>query len=604
MKIRFEFVICMPMDFPVIYTSIVLSLMTFALMKEVFKTEIVLLSVLLFLVFGEIITIDEALTGFSNKGMLTVAFLFVVSASLQSSDLLDRIFSGLLGAGNRGTGFKCYCKLMFPISFFSAFLNNTPIVATLIPVVKNWARRANVPSSKFLMPLSYAAIFGGTCTLIGTSTNLLVHGMLLERGLEGFSFFELTKVSLPVAVLGIIFIAFIGHRLLPSRKEPIVELGEKTREFVAEIKVSPEYPMVNHTIEKANLRHLQGLFLFQINRGDDHIAPVSHEEKILAGDRLFFTGLPETIYELQKTPGLHVIDDPEFSAKDLDSDKLTTYEAVISTNSSLAGQTVRDSNFRDNYNAVILAIHRSGSRINKKVGDIVFSPGDTLFILAQRGFDKRWYHSSDFLLVSSSVEFYSKPGWKSKIALILLVAMVLLAALKIIPMILAAACTAVLFIVLGIISTEAAIKSINWNVLLVIACSLGIGKALENSGLASLMAGILIKNLYFLGPVGIIAGIFFITSSYTELITNNAAAAIMFPIVLTTANILNCDPLPLLITMTIAASASFATPIGYQTNLMVYGPGGYRFTDFLKIGVFMNIFVGSGVTAMVYLLFF
>ena len=257
----------MIMEFPIIYTSIILFFMTFALMKEVFKAEIVILSTLLLLVFGEIITIDEALAGFSNKGMLTVAFLFIVSASLQSSDFLDRIFSRLLGAGNGKAGFKCYFRLMFPIAFFSAFLNNTPIVATLIPVVKNWARRTNIPSSKFLMPLSYAAIFGGTCTLIGTSTNLLVHGMLLERGLEGFSFFELTKVSLPVAVLGIFFIAFIGHRLLPARKEPIVELGENTREFVAEIKVSPEYPMVNNTIEEANLRHLQGLFLFQINRG-------------------------------------------------------------------------------------------------------------------------------------------------------------------------------------------------------------------------------------------------------------------------------------------------------------------------------------------------
>ena len=591
------------MEFPIIYTGVIIILMTTALVKEFIKPEIIVFSALLLLIFGKIITIDEGLRGFSNQGMLTVGFLFVISASLQSSGLLDELISKLLGSHSKKVSSK-YLRLMFPVATFSAFLNNTPVVATLIPVIKNWSKRIHLPSSKFLIPLSYAAILGGTCTLIGTSTNLVVHGMMLERGMNGFSFFELTKVGLPVAILGILFIAFIGHRILPAKKEPVVELGESTREFVVEMKVSSEYKMINKTIEQANLRHLRGLFLFQINRGNSIIAPVNHDEKILVDDRLFFTGLPETIYELQKTPGLIVIKDPEFDTKNFDSDKLSTYEAVVSNKSPLIGQTVRDSNFRARYNAVILAIHRTGKRVNKKVGDILFKPGDTLFMLAKKGFDKTWYHSKDFSLVSTSIEFYSKPKWKGNIALTLLVIMVILAALKIVPMILAAAYTAVLMIFIGIINPDNAIKSVNWGILLIIASSFGIGKALENSGLASLIANGIIKPLYFLGPIGIIGGIFFITSIYTELITNNAAAAIMFPIAIATANILNFDSRPLLITLAIAASASFATPIGYQTNLMVYGPGGYRFTDFLKIGVFMNVFMGLSVIAIVYLLFF
>ena len=590
-------------DFASLYTAGVVLLMTIALVKELIKPEVIVFSALLLLVFGGVITMNEAVQGFSNKGMLTVAFLFIVSASMQVSGSLDKLVSNLLGKGNHRMYSK-YFRLMVPIAGMSAFLNNTPVVATMIPILRRWAKRMSLPPSKFLIPLSYAAIFGGTCTLIGTSTNLVVHGMMLDRGIAGLGFFELTKVSLPVAVLGIAFIAFVGHYLLPSKREPLVELGESTREFVVEMTVSADYPMVNKSIKQAGLRHLKGLFLFQITRGQNVIAPVNHDETIRVDDRLFFTGLPETIYELQKTPGLHIVKDLEFDLKNLDSDRLQTYEAVVSNSSHLIGQTVRDSNFRTIYDAVILAIHRSGSRINKKVGDIVFKPGDTLFMLAKKGFDSKWYHTTDFSLVSPSLEVYSKPRWKGNLALFLLAVMILLAAFKVVPMILAAASTAIVMVILNIINPDNALKSVNWGVLLIIASSFGIGQALENSGLATIIASGLIKSLEFLGPLGIIAGIFFITSIYTELITNNAAAAIMFPIALATGKLLNIDPRPLFITLAIAASASFATPIGYQTNLMVYGPGGYRFKDFLKIGVMMNLFVGVAVILIVYGLFF
>jgi di/tricarboxylate transporter len=533
--------------------------------------------------------------------MLTIGFLFIVSSALQSSSSLDKAISILLG--NKQTRFK-YFRLMFPVALMSAFLNNTPIVAALIPVVKNWCKRLNLPASKFLIPLSYAAILGGICTLIGTSTILVVHGLLLDRGLDGLSFFELTKISLPITILGIIFVSLIGHRFLPANKDPIVKLGENTREFVVEMKVSSNYPRLNQTVEKANLRHLHGLFLFQINRDGKEIAPVTPQEKILENDRLFFTGLPETIYQLQKTPGLIVVKDVEFNIKNMDSDKLSTYEAVISDNSPLIGQTVRESNFRGRYEAVILAIHRSGHRINQKVGDIVFKPGDTLFILAKKGFDKRWYYSKDFLLVSSSVGIYSKPNWKGNLSLFLLISMILFVTLEIVPMVLASAVVAVLMILLKIISPEDAKGAIGWSVLLIIACALGIGKAVENSGLASIVADVFIKPLDIFGPLGIIAGIFFITSIYKEIVTNNAAAAIMFPVALVTASQLNLPLRPLVLTLTIAAAAGFATPISCHPNLLVYGSGGYKFTDFLKIGIFMNLFVGIAVITIVYFMFF
>ena len=591
------------MNFETWYTTLIVVLMSFALAKEFFKPALTVFAALLLLIIGNIITIDEAFSGFSNKGMLTVGFLFVVSAALQSSGAFENIVTKILGNNNTSSTFR-YFRFLFPVAAISAFLNNTPIVASLIPIIKNWAKRHDLAASKFLIPLSYAAILGGVCTLIGTSTNLVIHGLLLDRGYPGFSFFEISRIGLPVAILGILFISLVGHRLLPAKKDPIVQLGEHTREFMVEMKVSNEYPMIDRTIEQAKLRHLQGLFLFQIIRGNETIAPVTPQQKIKVNDRLFFTGLPKTIYEIQKTPGIHVIKDSDFDLKNIDSDKVKTYEAVISDASPLNGQTVRESNFRKKYQAVILAIHRSGHRINKKVGDIVFQSGDTLFILARSGFTQKWYNSKDFTLVSSSLDIYSKPRWKGNLALILLLVLVVSAALELVPILLAAAGTAVLMVLMKILSPEDAQKSVDWSVLLIIASSFGIGKGLENSGLSTLVADFLVSISNFSGMIGVIAGVFFITSSYTMIITNNAVAAIMFPVVLSTAKFLNADLTPFMLTFVMGASACFASPIGYQTNYMVYGPGGYRFADFLKIGILMNLFLGLAVTLIVYFLFF
>lgn len=589
--------------FQMYYTAGVLLLLFLMLAKEFFKPAVVIFAALLLLVIGNVISIDEAFIGFANKGMITVAFLFIVSAALQASGLFQNAIRRLLG--NTKTGKRArYIRLLFPVAGFSAFLNNTPIVASLIPIIKNWTKRNGLSSSKFLIPLSYAAILGGTCTLIGTSTNLIIHGMLLDKGLPGLSFFEITQIGLPVTLITLVFLALMGDTLLPDRKEVVTQLGESTREFVVEMKVGSEYPHTGKTIEQANLRHLQGLFLFQVSREGQVIAPVAPHEKIQKGDRLFFTGIPETIYELQKTPGLLSIKDSEFDIKNVDSDSLRTYEAVVSNTSPLIGQTVRDSQFRDRYNGVILAIHRSGSRVNKKVGDIVFKPTDTLFILAKKGFDEKWYHSKDFSLVSSSVEVYSKPQWKGNLALILLLLMVGVAALNILPIILAAGITAILMIFLGIVNTSDAKKAVSWDVLLYIASSFGIAKALENSGLAEVMANGLVQALHQFGPIGIIAGLFFATTMFTWVVTNNAVAAIMFPVTLSIASMMHLDPRPFLLTLAVAASASFATPIGYQTNLMVYGPGGYRFKDFLKIGVPVSLLVGVIAVTTIYFLYF
>ncbi len=585
------------------YTIALLVLMSIALIREWLEPEITVFGTLVFLLLGKVITVQEAFAGFSNVGVISIGMLFVIAGALQASGALNYISGFILGNRNATLTGKLL-RILFPISLFSAFLNNTPIVALFIPTIRSWTEKNNFAPSKFFIPISYAAILGGMCTLIGTSTVLIVHGLLIEYGQPGFTFFEISKIGVPAAIVGLLFISFIGHRLLPDRKEPMVELGENTREFVIELKITAEYQNAGRTIEEAGLRHLKGLFLFQIERNGETIAPAEPDEKIEVGDRLFFTGLPMTIVELQKTPGMQLIKDSTFDLKHYDSEKIKTYEAVISPSSPLIGKNVRESNFRGKYGAVIIAIHRNGARIRKKIGDIVIHPGDTLLLLAEKDFMKKWYHSNDFYLVSNIAAVPSKPRWQGFLALFIFGAMVLVTALNILPLVMSAGLAAVLLILTRSISPVEAKKMVDLRVLLLIASSLGIASAIENSGLAGFLSHETILLAQPLGILGILAGLYLLTSLYTSIMTSNAAAAFFFPVALSTALSMNLDVRPFALIVTIAAAASFATPISYQTNLMVYSPGGYKFADYLKIGVPLQVLVGIIAVALIWMFYF
>lgn len=592
----------MMFEFNFWYTSILLVLMTVVLVREYIEADLAVFSVLLLFICGGVIDLKEAFAGFSNHGMLTVGFLFIIAGALQRTGVLNRLGDSLLG--KEGKISRKLLRLLPPVSALSAFFNNTPIVAMLIPAVRSWAKKNQQPVSKYLIPLSYAAILGGTCTLIGTSTNLVVHGLMLENGLQGMTFFELSRVGVPVVIIGLAAIISIGYKLLPLRKEPIIQVGEHIREFVVVMKVEEKFRYIGHSIENAGLRHLKGLFLFQIERNGDLKTPAKPGEKIQLHDYLFFTGLPETIMEHQKIEGLSLLKEKTFDLKNFDSDDFGAFEAVISPNSPLIGKNVRESKFRSSYDAVIIAIHRNGQRIKEKIGDIVFNVGDTLLILARCDFIQRWYHSGDFYLVSRSVDINSKPRRYSFISVFILIAMIVVMASGITTVVMASFGAALILILSRCITVEDACRSVNWKVLIIIASAFGISKGLENSGVAFFLADKIISSIGSFGIFGLLAGIYFITSFYTETITNNAAAALLVPIVLSVANQTGADPRPFLITVAIGASASFATPIGYQTNLMVYGPGGYRFKDFLKIGIPMNIFIGTVVITMIYFLYY
>lgn len=577
--------------------------MTIVLVKEWLEVELTLFSTLLLLLAARVITLNEALEGFANEGMLSVGMLYIVAAALENTGALHRFSYLFLGNKRTAVPLKLL-RLTVPITAASAFINNTPLVAMTIPVVRSWAEKNGYVLSKFLIPLSYATILGGVCTLIGTSTNLVVHGLLLKNNLPGMSFFEISKVGIPLAVAGVLFICLLGNFLLPNRKEPIVDLEERTREFVIELRVDRSYAHVGKTIEEAGLRHLTGLFLFQIERAGKILAPARPDDRIYEGDRLFFTGIPKTILELQKTPGLQLTKDSHFDLKQYDSDRIKTYEAVVSASSPLVGKNVRDSNFRTAYGAVIIAIHRNGSRIEKKIGDVVLCPGDTLLLLADKNFYRNWYHSSDFYLISSTEPVSSKPRWQGRLSLAVLAFIVAATVLKILPLIAASGFAAVTLILTRCISVQEIKTQIDWRVLIVIACAFGISSAVTKSGIATVIAHAILTCNRHWGIMGSLAALYCITNTYSTFISNNAAAAMLFPIALATAGQMQLDVMPFAVTVAIAASFAFATPIGYQTNMMVYGPGGYKFTDFIKVGLPLQIVAGALAVLMLYTVYF
>ena len=593
----------MPVTPQLVYTALILLALVFVLAKELVESEVALFGALVLLMLGRVISPEEAFRGFSNVGVLSIGLLFVVAGGLYQTGALEILYPVLFGNGKPRSVRRQLTRLVLPVAAVSAFTNNTPLVAMLIPAVRSWTEKHGLSPSKFLLPVSYAAILGGMCTLIGTSTILIVHGLLIESGQPGFGFFEVATVGAPVALVGLLFLIAAGPRLLPDRKEPMVELGERVREFVIELKVTPEYRNIGKTIEEAGLRHLKGLFLFQIERNGQVIAPAGPDERIQEGDRLFFTGLPKTILELQKTPGLQLVKDSSFDLKQYDSDTVQTFEAVVSHSSPLVGKNVRESNFRAKYGAVIIAIHRNGERIRSKIGDVVLRPGDTLLLLADRDFMKHWYHSDDFYLISSSAVVPSKPRWQAYLAGSIFAGMVVLAATKLLPLVAAASGAALLMVLSGSISRAEARRTVDWRVLIAIASAFGIAAAIRNSGLADLLARGIGELQQSLGAFGAVVGVYAVTSLANTVITSNATAALLFPVAFSSALLAGAPVRPFAILVAIAAAASFATPISYQTNLMVYGPGGYKFRDYLRIGIPMQVLTGLVAIVLVALLY-
>ncbi len=551
--------------------------------------DIVTTGALTLLLVGGVLTPAEALAGFSNPGMLTVAVLYVVVTGLTETGAVGWIGQSLLGRPSTETGARL--RLMVPVAALSAFLNNTPVVAIFIPAVLDWAKRHRLELSRLLIPLSYASIAGGTCTLIGTSTNLVVDGLYTARtGAPGFTLFELAWIGLPVAVTLLLFLTLAGGWLLPKRSSAAASF-EDVRRYTVEMLVEPASPLIGKSIEAAGLRQLPGLFLVEIERGRQIMPAVSSQEVLQAGDRLVFAGVVDSVLDLQRTRGLVPATDQVFKLGGPRQDRCFV-EAVLSNKCPLIGLTVREGRFRSRYNAVIIALSRNGERIERKIGDIALAPGDTLLLECRPEFALQQRNSRDFLVVSQLGDDHPLTHARAPIALAIVAAMVLLVATELLSMLEAALLAAGAMIFTRCTVGRVARRAPDWQVLVVIATSFGIGAALEKTGAASLLAGSLIELAQGM-PWLSLALVFVATAVLTALATNNVAAVLVFPIAMDTARIMGVDATPFMVTLMIAASASFATPIGYQTNLMVFNVGGYRFSDFLRVGIPATLLVGA-----------
>ncbi len=577
------------MGFEGIAVLAVIGIILVLLITTQLSVDLILLAGLTTLLVFGIIDTEVALAGFSNEGMLTVAALYVVAAGLKETGAIQRITQRLLG--NTENVRTAQAKIMAPVMVLSAFMNNTPIVASFIPALEQWSRKTNIPLSKLLIPLSYAAILGGSCTLIGTSTNLILNGLLIqEPSTQSLGLFEPALIGIPAAIVGFLYLYFIGHRLLPIRGEAYSSFSDP-REYTMEMLLQAGSPMVGKSVQEAGLRQLNGGFLIEIHRDQDIISAVSPEQILRANDRLIFTGVVDSMIELQQMEGLQPATEQVFKLDEARHSR-SLLEAVVSATHPLRGKSIKEGGFRNRYNAVVLAVSRSGSRLNDKVGDIVLRTGDTLLIEASNAFLRRYRNASDYYLISPIQGAQLPNTSRSSLSLAILIGMVVLAGTGLLSMLQAAFLAAGIMIVLRVIGYSTGIDAIDWRILLAIAASLGLGGALQATGVAELIAERGFSSTVTQPYLALVIT-YFITWGLTELITNNAAAVLIFPLALAISQQLGVDFAPFAFTIMMAASASFSTPMGYQTNLMIYGPGNYHYTDFLKVGLPLNLIVAA-----------
>ena len=574
------------MSFELIEVALLLLSTLILLASNRFPADFILLGTLCFLLISGILTPDEALAGLANPGMATIAVLYVVVAGLRETGSIAWLSRVILG--KPGSHSFSLLRLILPAAAISAFINNSPVVAMFTSAVQDWCKRSHFKSSRFLLPLSYASILGGTCTLIGTSTNLVVDGLMRQSGYTGFSLFELAAVGVPITVAGCLYLQIIGQHLLKD-KSGAIEQFANFREYLLEMQVNTGCELAGQTVQDAGLRHLPGLFLVEIIRDGELFPVVSPHTMIHAGDRLVFAGAVESVIELRRIRGLVVASDQVFKLTGHQRER-RLFEAVISAGSPVVGLDIRQARFRNRYNAVVLSVSRDGQRLPGKVGKINLQPGDTLLLEAQKGFLFKFRNSRDFLLISrldnSRHINHERSPWALGI-MGMMIGLIVTGYMEILP---AAVLAAAALLLSGCLNIEEIRRSIDYQVLLVIACAFGLGFAVQKVGLAAILAN---QALIISGndPWLMLVLVYLTTVALTETITNNAAAIVMFPIAISAAEGVGANVTPFAVAVMIAASASFITPIGYQTNLMVYGPGGYRFSDYVKLGLPLSILV-------------
>ncbi|MCU4653124.1 SLC13 family permease [Roseibacterium sp. SDUM158016] len=554
-------------------------------LTERWPTEVVAIGTVGVLLVLGLLPYDAALGVLSNPAPWTIAAMFIVMGALVRTGALDGLTRRAEALASHSPRRALVTLLAFS-ALASAFMNNTPIVVIMIPVFVQVARIAGQSASKYLIPLSYAAIMGGTLTLIGTSTNLLVDGIARTEGFEPFSIFEITPIGLVVVAWGMIYLTFIGRHLLPERVSMAALLGggRARAKFFTEVAVPEGSTLIGRNVNEVEMFRREGVRLIDVLRGDASLRRDMSAVELLAGDRVVLRTDMAEVLGLQQSKELKTVDK-------LSEVRTTTVEVLITPGCRMVGRRLGDLRLRRRYGVYPLAVHRRNQNIGRQLDDLVVRVGDTLLLEGAPADVERLAADMDMVDVSAPSERAYRRG-KSPIAIAAMAGIVVLAALNVAP-ILALAIVAVAIVLLtGCIDAEEAFSFVEGRLLALIFAMLAVGAALDHTGAVELVVGSVAPALEPMPAVALVWAVYFLTTLLTELVSNNAIAVIMAPIAIALAEATGVDARPLLVAVMIAASACFATPIGYQTNMLVYGPGGYRFTDFLRVGIPLNLSLG------------
>lgn len=561
----------------------VLTMFTVLLFTKL-RSDLVFLGAIAILFVTGVLDAKEAFSGFSSTSVIVIGVLFVVVAGLTHTGVLQWIVKNLLGHPKSYKG--AVVRLMLPVAALSSFLSNTTVVALFVGIVKMWSKKLGVSPSKLLIPLSYASGMGGVCTLIGTPPNLIISGLYSDQTGTAMNVMATTIPGLFCLAIGVLSVIAM-RRLLPDRKAP-EEVFEDTSEYTLELLVPADNPNIGKRIVDAGLKDIRGGRLIEVIHFDEVLSPVPDDEPIMGGDRLVFAGQIDELLDLKKTHGFVNADHPVFSKDEANKDRqLRT--AYVALNSSLIHKCMGDTTFEKDHNMTLIAIARYGKRIEKSPHEVKLHAGDTLLFECP---PKLNIHTEQ---LNSQLYFYDSDqvpniGKKTLISTAIMIAMVVLSALNVLPLLQCAFLAAFAMLIFRCCSPDQAMKAINWDILMVFAGSVVLGLAIQNTGIAERLAyGIL--DICGTNPIVVMTAICFVATFITEFISNTAAGAMFFPIMYQAAVQLGYEPYPFLIALMISVSSSFATPIGSPTHMLVYAPGGYRFSDFMRIGLLMNLII-------------
>ncbi|CAN5420013.1 SLC13 family permease [soil metagenome] len=556
---------------------------------EKLSVDLIALLIMASLLLLGIIKPDEAIAGFSNKATVTVAAMFVISAGLFKTGAV-----GYLGKVTTVIFKKNYwlglITVMIAVGFFSAFINNTPVVAVFIPILLGVAKEIKASASKLLMPMSFASMFGGVCTLIGTSTNILVSSIAEQKGQPAFSMFEIAPLGLIMSVVGMVYMLAIGIRLIPDRRAEgdLIE-SFSLQEYIAEIVLREDAESVGCAIKDAPLVKEIDLSIVEIHRGEEVIFVPSPDFVLREGDVLRVRCDLEKFNKIQERKGVLFKSQLKWNDADLETTEVKLVEVVVVLNSDLIGKSLVELKFRETFGAIVLALRHRGKLMREKISDTKLSAGDTILLEVKTERFNQLSQNSSLAIISEVEKTVYR---KSKLipALIIVASVILTATLGIAPIVVSSIIGAILLVLVGCITMEEVYKAIEWRIIFLLAGVLTLEAAMENSGAAPLISSTIISVVSSWGGlVALLSAFYLMTFIFTEMMSNNATAALLTPIAIATANTLHVSPRPFLVAVMFAASASFMTPVGYQTNTLIYGPGQYKFADFLRVGTPLNI---------------